>query len=77
MKQRVQSGNSDWRTTGIRDGLQIALEWLEDLWVGKHDKLLRSVVVSQPEASYKQRITDTRLTKSLHQVLSPLAHCGT
>ena len=64
----LSESDDTWRRTGLRVNLQSAFEILEQVWRGKHDRLLKSVVNNHPDASYKQKVADQRIVALWSQV---------
>ena len=75
----LSESDDTWRKSGLRVNTQEAFEVLDQVWRGKHDRLLKSVVGNLPDGAYKQRVSDQRVIAlwSQVEVLLPLSDLGT
>ena len=45
-----------------------ACEMLKDIFLGEHDKMIKSIVSNFPTGSYKMRVKDPRIAKQFSKV---------
>ena len=64
----ITTGEDDtWRKAGFRINLQLMFQKLHEVWIGNHDRVLKSVCANFPDGSYKTRIADSRITQLFGQ----------